>query len=354
MEQPITKRASTLKNEILKGIEDLQSLLQNIKDVLLITHTNPDGDAIGSTMGLYHYLKKKGHSVTAMTPNDFPGFLSWIKESNEIVVFQNQQKKALDAIEKAELIICVDFNEFKRLKDLGPKLEAAKAAKALIDHHPEPDNGYAAKIHSTKSSSTAELIFRYISVVGDEELIDATVAECIYTGIMTDTGCFSHNSSNPETFRAVATLLSKGFSKDQVFHEVYDNFSQQRMKLMGYCLNEKMVVLPQYNAAYISITQEEMERYHFKTGDSEGFVNLPFSIKGVYITALFTEKKDHIRVSFRSKGGFAINEMAQKYFEGGGHLNAAGGESKLSMKETLDKFENLLELYKDEIKKRYN
>ncbi len=198
-------------------------------------------------------------------------------------------------------------------------------------------------------SSTAELVYKYISHAGDRNLIDNTIAECIYTGIMTDTGCFSFNSSNPETFIIVADLLTCGINKDKVFNHVYDNFSYNRMKLLGYCLNKKMVVLPEFHTAYIYLTKKEMEKYRFKPGDSEGFVNLPFSIEDVNITVLFLEKKDNIRISMRSRGGFAVNNFCEQHFEGGGHKNAAGGESNLSMKKTIEKFKKLLELYRHEI-----
>jgi bifunctional oligoribonuclease and PAP phosphatase NrnA len=338
-----------LNEKLLTDIESLAELLTTNRKILLITHYNPDGDAIGSLMGMYHYLKKKNQQVTAMVPNDFPEFLSWMKDTNQIIVFQNQHKKALDAIANAEIIICLDFNNFQRLKDIGPKLSESGAIKILIDHHPDPENSYKVKIHDTKSSSTAELVFRFIAGAGDKHLIDRTIGECIYTGIMTDTGCFNFNSSNPETFLIVADLLTCGINKDKIFNYVYNNFSQHRMKLMGYCLNEKMVVLPKFQAAYISLTRAEMEKNNFKTGDSEGFVNLPLSIKGINIAALITEKKDHIRISLRSRGGFPVNIFCEKHFDGGGHKNAAGGESKLSMKDTIEKFEKLLAQYQNEI-----
>jgi bifunctional oligoribonuclease and PAP phosphatase NrnA len=337
-----------LENNVQQGIQQLASYLEQKRKVLIITHYNPDGDAIGSSMGLYHFLKKCGHDVTVMTPNEFPSFLGWMEETKNIIIFQNNKKKAIETANNAELIICVDFNDFKRLKDLGPILSSSPAIKALIDHHPQPENGFTYSIHDTAAAATAELIFKFIKGTGKFHLVDKTVSECIYTGIMTDTGCFSYNSSNPATFQSVAELLGTGFNKDEVFDNVYNNFSHNRMKLMGYCLNEKMVVLPQFQTAYIWLTKEEQEKYNFQPGDSEGFVNLPFSIKGVNITALFTEKKDNIRISFRSRGSFMINEFCQKHFEGGGHKNAAGGESKLPMKETLEKFEKLIEIFYNE------
>jgi phosphoesterase RecJ-like protein len=338
-----------LFQKIQNGINGLASYLNGSKRVLIITHYNPDGDAIGSSMGLYHFLKKTGHEVHVMVPNDFPAFLNWVNGSQNIIIFQNNQKKAVEIIENAELIICVDFNEFKRLKDMGPRLAESKAIKALIDHHPITDNGFTYSIHDTGAAASAELIYKFIVGSGNRQYIDKTIAECIYTGIMTDTGNFSYNSSNPDTFTIVADLLSCKFNKDEVFNNVFNNFSQSRMQLMGYCLSEKMVVLPQLKAAYIWLSAAELEKYNFQQGDTEGFVNLPFSIKGIRVTALFTEKKDTIRISFRSRGNFSVNDLCMNYFEGGGHRNAAGGESKLPMKETLLRFEEILKTLATEI-----
>jgi phosphoesterase RecJ-like protein len=338
-----------LEFSVQNEIKQLSTFLNEPRNVLLVSHYNPDGDAIGSLMGMYHYLKKKGHKVTAMVPNDFPDFLSWIDGTPEILVFNKTQAKASEIISQSDIIICIDFNEFKRLKDIGPRLASSKAVKALIDHHPEPEDIYSFKVYNIQASSTSELIYKYIVGAGDKNLIDKVIGEALYAGIMSDTGCFSYNSSNPETFTTIADLLSIGINKDKVYNLIYNNFSGHRMQLMGYCLSEKMVILPEYHAAYISLTKEEMEKYNFKTGDSEGFVNLPFCIKGIHITALFTEKKEHVSISFRSRGGFAVNEFCSKHFEGGGHRNAAGGESKLGIKETIEKFEKLLKQYHSDI-----
>jgi phosphoesterase RecJ-like protein len=340
---------NTLVDVVRKSALEIQAVLNGKKNVLVVTHYNPDGDAIGSQLAMYHYLLKKGYEVTALVPNEFPSFLKWIPGANNIIVAQNNIKKAKEAITNAEVIFCIDFNNPDRLKEVGILLVDTPAAKVLIDHHPAPDTVFKAAISVTEASATAELVYNFIVALGDEALIDRTIAECLYTGIMTDTGCFNFNSSRPDLYNTVANLLKKEIRKDTIFNLIYDNFSEHRMRLMGYCLYEKMVVLPQYHAAYISLTKEEMEKYHFAAGDSEGFVNLPFSIKGVYITALFTEKKDHVRASFRSRGGFAINKLCEKYFNGGGHTNAAGGESKLPMNETLQYFESILEKYKNEI-----
>lgn len=342
-----------MENLLKKSIKDLAELLSKPHNVLLVSHINPDGDAIGSTMGMYHFLQKTGHNVKAMVPNAFPDFLAWLPGTKNIIVFQENNKAGKEAIEKADLIFCIDFNDFKRLKEISPLLEAAPAKKILIDHHPNPPENYEIMIHDMDVSSTAELVYTYIKESGHHECLDENIGTCIYCGIMTDTGCFSFNSSTPGTFYAVADLLSCGINKDMIFDQVYNNFSYQRMKLMGYCLNEKMVTIPDLHTAYISLTTDEMNKYQFKTGDSEGFVNLPFSIKGIQIAVLFTEKKENIRISMRSKGDFPVNEICQKYFSGGGHKNASGGESNLSLTETIEKFEQVILSYQDEIIRNY-
>ena len=330
-------------------VEKINEALSGKKKIAVITHYNPDGDAIGSQTALLLYLRKRGFDVSALVPNDFPGFLKWMKGADEIIVHFNHAKTARKVIEEVEVIICVDFNTPLRMKELGGIIKKSNALRILIDHHPNPDDCFHYGISHIEASSTAELIYNFIVLSGDEHLIDKDIAESIFAGIISDTGCFSYNSSCPELFITTANLFKYGIQKDKIYNLLYDNFSYYRLKLMGYCLNEKMIVLPHFHAAYIWLTQEEMEKYNFSPGDSEGFVNLPFSIKGVHITALFTEKPDHIRISFRSRGGFPVNKISEQYFEGGGHVSAAGGESKLSMKETLEKFEKILELHKKEI-----
>jgi bifunctional oligoribonuclease and PAP phosphatase NrnA len=342
-----------VKKNLLNESRNLGALLKKSKNVLILSHYNPDGDAIGSLLAMFHYLVKKGFKTSAVVPNDYPEFLFWMKGTKDIVVFYNNCQKVADLVKNADVIICVDFNDFERIKGLGPLLLASQAKKVLIDHHPNPNGNFLIKIHDTSVSSTAELIYDYIIKTGDKKLLDITIGECIFAGIMTDTGCFSFNSSSPSTYRIVSGLLKLGINKDRIYNLVYDNFSYERMQLMGYCLNEKMVLLPKLYTAFISLTREEMKKFGFKSGDSEGFVNLPFSIKNIFITVLFSEKRDHIRISMRSRGDFAVNEFCEKHFDGGGHKNAAGGETKLGMNEAIQKFRNALESYKTELELLY-
>jgi phosphoesterase RecJ-like protein len=233
---------------------------------------------------------------------------------------------------------------------MQPLFENYTASQILIDHHPNPNIPCLLTFSDTRSSSTSELIYYLIEALGDISLMNKEIAECLFTGIMTDTGCFSFNSSRPETWQAVAELLRLNIDKDTIFSQVYENYSDSRMRLMGFCLNEKMKVIPEYNTAYISLTLDELRKFHFEPGDTEGFVNLPFSVNGIKVTALFIERDDHIKISLRSKGNIAINHIAQKYFNGGGHKNAAGGESILNMNDTISKFTSLLAVYEKELR----
>ncbi len=319
------------------------------QNIVIFTHRNPDGDAIGSSLALYNLFIKMGHRVNVVVPNKVPAFLKWMKDCEKIHIASGLVEKMEVLIANASLIFAVDFNDFTRIDSFSEHIKKSKAYKVLIDHHPDPDPLADLIISQTSVSSTAELIYYFIKALKLSRFIDKDIAECIYCGIMTDTGCFSFNSSNTETFQTVAELLDFSIDKDKIYDLVYDNFSYSRMKLMGYCLNEKMVYLKEYKTAYISLSQKELREYNFRIGDSDGFVNLPLSIDDVMLSALFIENKDRVKISLRSKGNFAVNKIASKYFHGGGHEKASGGESYESLEKTVDKFVNLLSNFKDEL-----
>ncbi len=324
-------------------------LAESGKRILIISHRNPDGDAIGSSLGLANLLIKLDHQVDVLVPNKFPAFLGWMLNADKILLFADQKEKAEAVLQNADIVFTLDFNDLTRVKEFDEFLSQSSAYKVLIDHHPNPAPFADLTISDTRASSTAELVYSFIREMDIAGNMDAEIANCIYAGIMTDTGNFSFNSSLPGTFRIVGELLNFGAQKDFIYDQVYDNFTHERMRLMGYCLDQKTKYMPEYKTAYISLTQEEMRKYNFRIGDSEGFVNLPLSVKGIRFAVLFTEKKDMIKVSLRSKGSFPANELASKYFHGGGHLNAAGGESYDTLEKTIEKFVNLLPEYKDEL-----
>lgn len=332
-----------------KEIKALKGLLGKSPKIVITTHQNPDGDAIGSMLGLFHFLKKMEHEVLPIVPNEYPEFLQWLPGHIEILDYSKNKESATRAVSQADLIFMVDYNNLKRSDSMKDVILGSKARKFIIDHHPFPSRDVDFTISKTEVSSTAELIYEVIESLDGLKHVDQTIATCLYTGIMTDTGCFSYNSSRTRTFEIVAKLLDYDIKKDEIYSNVYDNFSFQRMRLLGYCLNEKMQVFPEYKTALISISREEQKRYNFVTGDSEGFVNYPLSIKGVRFSAFFIEKKDRIKISFRSRGSFPVNAFSEKHFMGGGHLNASGGESTLTLDETVKKFIELLPQYTQEL-----
>ncbi len=329
----------------LRFKKEVNSRISGSEEIVLLSHVNPDGDAIGSALALYHYFRNKGKKCTVIMPNDYPDYLKWLPGSDEIIIFTKAKNEAENVLNRAGIIFLLDFNSPERAGKFMDILLSADAFKIMIDHHPDPTDMADIAFIDTLSSSTSELVYRFIENTGDLGMADSDVAACIYTGIMSDTGSFNYNSSQSETYRVLSELLKKGIDKDYIYSMVYDNFSESRMKLLGYCLNEKMVVFPEYGAAYISLTIEEKKRYNYIRGDSEGFVNYPLSIKGVDFVAFFMENDDHVKLSFRSKGKFDTNVFASENFNGGGHINASGGESKQSIGDTINKFVALLPQY---------
>lgn len=324
--------------------------LHGIQKVVLIPHIHPDGDAMGSSLGLTQVMRGIGFDVEVVAPSGFPDFLRWLEGSEDVTVYEENAEVGAMKLAQAEIIIFLDFNDIKRSGEMAAQLEALSIPKVMIDHHPNP-NTFADYIFSDPSaSSTAELVFHFIEAMAWEPAVNRAAANALLAGIITDTGSFSYNASAPSMYEVVGKLMAFGADKDKIHASIYYSHSADRMKLLGYCLNEKMVVLPEYHTAFISLTQDEMERYHFKAGDNEGFVNYPLGIKGIIFTAFFTEKEDRIKISFRSRGGFPANEFSGAHFGGGGHKNAAGGVSFLPMEETLARFNALVPDYADRLK----
>lgn len=332
-----------IKKDIIEKLDDIFSSKCKIS---LIFHSNPDGDAVGSSLGLYLLLKKLGNEVNIISPDPYPEFLQWLPSNEHIIIFKNEKERAVKTILNSETIVCLDFNKLDRIKEIGDIIIESKAKTILIDHHLNPDDFPDIVVTETDISSTAELLYHTLILLGYRKYIDKDIATCLFAGIMTDTGAFSYGFKNPSTFEAAADMLSFGINKDEIYNKIYNNFTEDRTRLMGYCLNNKMEVLKEYSTAFISITQEEFRKFNYQTGDTEGFVNLPLSIKGINFSVLFTEQRDHIKMSFRSKGDFNTNSFAKKHFNGGGHKNASGGQLfNISMEETIEKFKSLLPEY---------
>jgi phosphoesterase RecJ-like protein len=313
-------------------------LLKAHNNIVIITHISPDGDALGSALGLYWFLTELEKEVTVVVPNPFPNFLKWLEGSERIVIYTEDKPAAEQVVREAELIFYLDFNTLNRIDGLKTAALDAPAAKILIDHHPKPDLLCNVKISHPEVSSTSELIFRFICRLKMFQKLTKTAAECIYTGMMTDTGNFSFNSQSPEIYSIIHELLLLGINKDEIYNKVYNTYSADRMRLMGYALSKKMKIYPEQKAAVISLTLSELEQFNYQVGDSEGFVNIPLSIENIEISVFVRQDKDKIKISFRSQGNFPVNKMAED-FNGGGHLNAAGGESYLPITKMLEKIE---------------
>ena len=323
--------------------------IDNSERIVIIPHHNADGDAIGSSLGLYNLLLNMGKMPIVVCPNDFPDSLKWMNGADNVLIAQKNMQKAKSIIDGADLILMTDFNGLGRIDNLKDIVAKASAKKIVIDHHPNPEDFADILFSDVTVSSASELVYRFINKTGCKKYVNKAVAECIFVGIMTDTGSFSFNSSNPETFITVSELLEYDINKDDIYNQVFDNYSEHRLRLLGYCMNEKLVVFPEYKAGFISITKEELVRFEFEIGDTEGFVNYPLSIKGIIFSAIFIEKDNHIKTSFRSKGNFSVNDFSRNHFNGGGHINAAGGRCNLNMEETLNRFVKLLPDYSDKL-----
>ncbi len=313
--------------------------------IVIITHLSPDGDAIGSSLALYHFLQELDKQVNVIIPNAFPDFLKWMKGINDILVYEDFPDIAVELLAAAELIFCLDFNEPKRVGDLAPALLDAPGKKVMIDHHLNPGKFCNVTMSYPEISSTGEMIFRFICRMGYFELINKYCAESIYTAMMTDTGAFTYNSNSPEIYSIIKELLGKGINKDEIYAKVYNNYSPERFRLMGYLLYEKMKIYPEYKTALITLSGEEIKRFNCKKGDTEGFVNIPLSIKDIMFSVFMREDENLIKLSFRSVGDFASNIFASDNFNGGGHLNASGGEFQGKIEEAVSLFEKVLPNY---------
>ena len=326
-----------------EDIEIVKNLLANPKKIAIIPHRSPDGDAMGSTLALYHFLKKINHQPIVISPNDFPGFLAWLPGSESVLVYENEKESVSKVLQSAELVFTLDFNALHRTGEMEQILQKLKVPFVMIDHHQKPDNYALVTYSDTSIGSTCQMIYEFISSLGKKDLLDKTIATCLYTGIMTDSGSFRFPSTTSTTHRIVADLIDLGVNNSEIHNLVFDDNSFNRLQLLGRAL-QNMKVFPEYKTAYTTLSQNELDEFHYKKGDTEGFVNYGLTIKGINFAAIFIENRDEnsIKISFRSQGTFDVNQFSRENFNGGGHINAAGGKSTLSMEETTKKFENLL------------
>lgn len=334
-----------------ENINRLRDLLSSSQHIVLTTHHNPDGDALGSMLGMYFILQKMGKKPRMVIPNGFPDFLAWLPGAEAITLFSKQKSIAKRLLNEAELLFALDYNGAKRLEDMEQLFRNSKGKKVLIDHHPNPEDEFELQFSDTSVSSTAELVYEIGSALIGEQHISTDESVNIFTGIMTDTGSFSYAISNPRTFDIIGKLIGNGVQLEEVQRQVYNTFSEGRLRLMGYSISEKMRVFPEHKAAYISLSREELKRFNYSIGDTEGLVNIPLSIKGIVFSALFVENTSFVKVSLRSRGSFSVNKFSNENFNGGGHTNAAGGKSFTTLAETEKVFETLLLKYNEELNK---
>jgi bifunctional oligoribonuclease and PAP phosphatase NrnA len=328
----------------MQELSQFKEQISSPKKVVITTHHKPDADALGSSLGMANYLKKKHHEVTVITPSDYPSFLAWMKGNDEVLNFENEahQATAIKKIEEAEVIITLDFSCLSRIQEMEPYIRKSQAYKVNIDHHQDPEDFADFTYLSTKAAATCELVYELIDKAGDKELIDCDIAECLYSGIMTDTGGFKHPNTTKNVHLVTAELIELGADNSKISRLIYDTNSVDRLKFLGFALSRRLVILPELQLAYFTISKRDLKKYNSQTGDTEGLVNYALSLDGIKIAALFTERKDAVKISFRSTEDVAINKFAAKYFSGGGHKNAAGGKSQLSLQETVEKFETLI------------
>lgn len=328
----------------------VQKLLASSQKVVIVGHKNPDGDAVGSCLGLSFFLKSLGHDTIVIMPNDFPDFLKWLPGVEEIIVHEREREKSTGLINIANLVFTLDFNSLDRVGELQSVLESCSAKFVMIDHHQQPADYAVATYSDVKMSSTSEMVFHFMDALGQTEKLSKEIAINLYTGIMTDTGSFRFSTTTPTTHRVAAKLIEAGAESAIINQNVYDTNSPERMKLLGVALNN-LVILPELHTAYITLTQKDLDDHNFKKGDTEGFVNYALSVKGVVFATIFIENKQEsiVKISFRSKGNFSVNDFARNHYSGGGHINAAGGKSSQDLNKTINDFISILPRYKNDL-----
>lgn len=323
-------------------MQPIQEIFEKIKasaKVVITMHQKPDADAMGSALGLYHFLVKLGHEVTVISPTNWAGWLNWMPGCKEVLDYEKQKQAALEILNKADWLFCLDFNIFHRTKNFEKHLYDFKGTKVLIDHHREPDvQSFNYGISNAFKSSTCEMVYDFIIALGNETLIDADVAACLYAGLVSDTGSFKFTCTTPSVHKMAARLMQTGIHHSEIHNHLFDNFLENRIRFIGHVLTHRLDFLYEYNTALIAIPKADILRYEIKTGDTEGLVNYPQAVQGIKLVGLVIDREEERKWSFRSKGDFDCNEFARKYFNGGGHFNASGGNSKDSLHQTVEAF----------------
>lgn len=344
-------RITTMLSKVISqaNIDHVEKWFERADNLVVVSHVSPDGDAIGSSLGLYHFLLSQDKTVHVIVPNAFPDFLRWMPGAKDIIQYNKYKDFADKLINEADVICVLDLNALSRLDEMKDVVKNSPARKMLVDHHLYPEDFARITISHPHISSTSELVFRLICQLGNFGDITKEGAECIYTGMMTDTGGFTYNSNDRDIYLIIGELLSKGIDKDEIYRNVFNNNSEGRLRLQGYVLYEKMQLFPQFNASLIALTREEQKKFNYMKGDTEGLVNIPLSVKGICFSVFLREdtEKDMIKISLRSVGTFPCNQVASEFFNGGGHLNASGGEFYGPLEDAIALFKQALVKYED-------
>jgi phosphoesterase RecJ-like protein len=331
-------------------IHELKLLLTQKKNIVITAHTNPDGDAIGSSLAMYHYLVKLGNTVNMMVPNQFPDYYAWLPESDKIIIYENKPKFCQKLLKEADIIFSLDYNALSRLGVLTDIVKNTTGTRILIDHHIDPERESFDYCYSnTNTSSTGELVYDFIMKLGDEKIIDKKIGEAIYTCIVTDTGSFSFSCNRPDTYIITSKLISLGVDAEKIHKLIFDTYSENRLRLLGFAISNRMIVWEELHAAIIYLTKSDLNKYKYKVGDTEGVVNFPLSMGKINLSILITEKDNKLRISFRSKGSFSVNELSRSHFSGGGHRNAAGGKSSESIDDLLARLKSVISDNKEQL-----
>lgn len=336
---------------MMENLQELKKFLNVPKYIVITSHRNPDGDAIGSSLALYHFLNNFGHTVRVVFPSEYPDFVSWMPDAEKIIIYDIDPEETADIVNRADIVFCLDFNSLDRIDKLGELVAPLNVPKVLIDHHLDPDYFADYMLWRVSASSTCELVYDFIDLYGEMNLLDNNIGKCLYTGILTDTGSFKYNTS-PALFKKVGEILEKGAVDDVIIQDlVFNSLHEKNLRLLGHCLKNRMEILPEFKAGLITLTRKDYEYFDIQRGDTEGIVNFLLKIKGIKVAAFITEQPTIVKISLRSKGDISVEEIARKHFKGGGHKNAAGGASYQSLRGTVLKLKEILPLYKEVIVK---
>ncbi len=330
--------------------ETVEKTLNSPKRIVITTHHKPDGDALGSSLAMYHWLKPKGHEVRVIVPSDFPNFLDWMPGRDEVVIYPAAQEESDRFIAEADVIFCLDFNGLARIHQMEESVRTSGALKFMIDHHLEPEGFDDYRHWNSNASATAELVYDFIAnVIGEPDSITSEIADCLYTGIMTDTGSFRYSNTSADVHRIVADLVDRGAQHWKIHEYIFNSATENRLKFLGYCLLHRLEMLPEYNTALFSVSRDDLAQFNVGTGDTEGLVNYALSLNGIRLAALIIDRGELVKLSLRSLGEFPCNEVCREHFNGGGHRNAAGGNSSVSLEETVAQFKSVLPIYKERL-----